>query len=190
MAHRWCTAVVLRWPREPHVPAASARGPALSSTTSCTRPVQLAPPRCTYARCEWRCSMMLMPPVCRYPTPSSPADLWKPLLPGKLFGRVRRAEPLGLAAICSVAGRVGDVARLRRGAGSARKGLLWAVGRGWRGIVGGSVSSCDSRVCVLVSLARPEPLAGPRSCYTRCGGRTGAHLGEGSVGPTAHGFQR
>ena len=120
-------------------------------------------------------------PVCRCITRSSPAGLPEPPLPGKLFGRVHRAEPLDLAAICGVADRVGDVARLRRGAGGPQKGLLWAVGGGPREPDGSPVAARGAKLRVLAGLAGPEPLATSRRCYPRCGGRAEAHRGEGPV---------
>ena len=52
-------------PREPQVSAASARGAALSARVTCTRPEQLAPPRCTCARCAPRCTMVHHAAPCR-----------------------------------------------------------------------------------------------------------------------------
>jgi len=85
-----------------------------------------------------------------------------PLLLGGLLDRVRLVEPLGLATICRVAGRVGDVAQLRRGTGGPQKGLLWAVGGGLREPGGATVAVRGVKMRVLAGIAGPEPPAPSR----------------------------
>ena len=98
----------------------------------------------------------------RHFTESSPADPQVPLLLGGLLDRVRWVEQRDVDAVCGLAGRVGDVARLRRGAGGPQKGQLWAVGGGLREPGGATVAVRGVKMRVLAGIAGPEPPAPSR----------------------------
>jgi len=91
-----------------------------------------------------------------------PADPQVPPLLGRLLGRVRWVEPRDAGEVCGLAGRVGDVERLRRGDGGPRKGLLRAVGSEPCEPGGAPVPVRGVKMCVLAGIAGPEPPAPSR----------------------------
>ena len=117
------------------------------------------------------------------------ADLQEPLLAVRLLGRVHRAGRLGLGAVCKLAGRARDEARLRRGASGPPKGAPRAVGSDLRAPGGPPEPARGGRLSSLTDLAVPEPLAPRRDSWACGGGRAEAHRGESSVGSVWTDFQ-
>ena len=150
MVHHSCCVSHRCLQRRPAVPRCASASPALGLSSS----RRLASPaRAAHLGAPW-CSCRTCLQVHHL---SSPADPQVPLLPAELFGRVRRAEPHGLDAVCR-----GRGTRRRRGAASARrwrpsKGLLWAVGGEPCEPGGATVAVRGGKMCVLAGLAGPEP---------------------------------